>query len=55
MHSERYEGLGGEENYAIVEGPVAFTDEALEPLLRRLLLRYRGADVLEAALAAMLP
>ncbi len=55
MHSERYEGLGGEESYAIAEGPIAFTDEALEPLLRRLLLRYRGADVLDEALAAMLP
>ncbi|HJN93311.1 MAG TPA: pyridoxamine 5'-phosphate oxidase family protein [Dehalococcoidia bacterium] len=55
MHSERYDGATTDERYATIEGSIAFTDEPLEPFIRQLLLRYRGADMLETALEELMP
>ncbi len=55
MHREHYNGTQGRESYAMIEGPIAFTDDDIEPHLRRVIARYRGADVVDALLAELLP
>jgi nitroimidazol reductase NimA-like FMN-containing flavoprotein (pyridoxamine 5'-phosphate oxidase superfamily) len=39
-HSETYGDTKTCERYAMAEGPIAFTDEDIEPLVRRLRRRY---------------